>query len=94
MWARTFCRGPQWLLPPRSFCLIRHVGLEQDYQAALGRERREEEARRANYFDRSKAGIKAMFNVTGHGTFPILAELFRTRPGRGQLSGPSGIGGR
>ena len=49
------------------------------YQAALT------EKRACDYFERSKAGIKAVFNVTAMER-SILAELFE-RGGRGQLSG-------
>ena len=49
------------------------------YQAALV------EKRACDYFQRSKAGIKAVFNVTAMER-SILAELFE-RGGRGQLSG-------
>src|SRR6516225_3470637 len=49
------------------------------YQAALV------EKRACGYFQRSKAGIKAVFNVTAMER-SILAELFE-RGGRGQLSG-------
>src|SRR5256714_5359069 len=49
------------------------------YQAALA------ERRACGYFERSKAGIKGMFNVTAMER-SILAELFE-RGGRGQLSG-------
>src|SRR5258707_15888628 len=49
------------------------------YQAALV------EKRACDYFWRSKAGIKAVFNVTAMER-SILAELFE-RGGRGQLSG-------
>ena len=49
------------------------------YQAALA------EKRACDYFERSKAGIKAVFNVTAMER-SVLAELFE-RGGRGQLSG-------
>src|SRR5262249_54643770 len=49
------------------------------YQAALA------EKRACYYFERSKAGIKAVFNVTAMER-SILSELFE-RGGRGQLSG-------
>ena len=49
------------------------------YQAALA------EKRACDYFERSKAGIKVVFNVTAMER-SILAELFE-HGGRGQLSG-------
>src|SRR5262249_59526527 len=49
------------------------------YPAALA------EKRACDYFERSKAGIKAVFNVTAMER-SILAELFE-RGGRGQLNG-------
>ena len=50
-----------------------------NYQAALA------EKRARDYFERSKAGVKAVFNVTAMER-SILAEL-SGRGGRGQLSG-------
>ena len=52
--------------------------MEQDIAALV-------EKRACDYFQRSKAGIKAVFNVTAMER-SILAELFE-RGGRGQLSG-------
>jgi hypothetical protein len=49
------------------------------YQAALA------EKRACDYFERSKAGIKVVFNVTAMER-SLLAELFELG-GRGQLSG-------
>jgi hypothetical protein len=66
------------LLPPRPFASSGML-VGTRYQAALA------EKRACDYFERSKAGIKAVFNVTAMER-SILAELFE-RGGRGQLSG-------
>jgi hypothetical protein len=58
--------------------LIRHVGWNK-IPSGVSREAA------CDYFQRSKAGIKAVFNVTAMER-SILAELFE-RGGRGQLSG-------
>jgi hypothetical protein len=60
-------------------CLIRHVGWNK-IPSGVSREKRA-----CDYFQRSKAGIKAVLNVTAMER-SILAELFE-RGGRGQLSG-------